>query len=408
MTPDQILTVADGLASPTAAHLPTGQPVWRQSLAHGVPGIALLHTELAAAGIRPWNRVRNWLAYAVSAPLTSGTSSGLFYGAPAVAYALAGTAAVRPGAYRSALAALEPLIAADAQRRAAHANHRIDTGQPPVLAEFDTLRGLAGIGAYLLRRDPGGEPLRDVLGYFVRLCRPLTDSGQLLPGWWTQTGPSGRPDDEEFPGGHANLGVAHGIAGQLALAGLAATRGITVPGQVEAISALCEWLDSWRLDTHAGPRWPYMITRAELAERPAEVANSGATRRPSWCYGTAGLARAQQIAAVATGDTGRRRQAEAALVSALADPGQRAATTDASLCHGHAGLARIAADAAADADPAQARQLRDLARELLGAADPEPGTGPGLLEGTAGTALAALASTDEPPPTGWDACLLIT
>lgn len=408
MNLEQALDAADRLAQPTAPHLPADQAWWPQSLAHGVPGIAMLHTELAAAGLRPWQRVHDWLRVAARSSVTTGASTGLFYGAPALAFALAGAAAVHPGAYRGALQVLDARIAADAHRRVGAAHARSTAGHLPVLAEFDTIRGLAGIGAYLLRRDPGGDAVRAVLEYLVDLAKPINLTGKALPGWWTLSGPTGRPDPSEFPGGHGNAGVAHGIGGPLALLALAARRGVTVPGQREAIEAICGWLDFWRTDSDTGHSWPYLIRRAEQDSgqpRPC----SGTGRRPSWCYGTVGLARAQQLAALATSNTDRRRMAEHALVQALTDPGQRAATTDASLCHGYAGLAHIAAPAAADAAPPAAARLRELAAELLAAAQPTPAeAGPGLLEGVTGVALASLAPvTGAPPATGWDMCLLI-
>ncbi len=408
MNPEQALEAADHLAQPTAPHLPADQAWWPQSLAHGVPGIAMLHTELAAAGLRPWQRVHDWLRVAARSPVTTGASTGLFYGAPALAFALAGADAVRPGVYRGALQVLDARIAADARRRVGTARARITAGCLPVLAEFDTIRGLAGIGAYLLRRDPAGDAVRAVLGYLVDLAKPINVKGKALPGWWTLTGPTGRPDSGEFPGGHGNVGMAHGIGGPLALLALAARRGVTVPGQCEAIETICGWLDFWRTDSGTGPSWPYLIRRAEQDTghpRP----RSATARRPSWCYGTAGLARAQQLAAVATSNADRRRIAEYALVQALTDLAQRAATTDASLCHGNAGLAHIAARVAADAAPLAAARLRELAAELLAAAQAAPANaGPGLLDGVTGMILACIApATGAPPATGWDMCLLI-
>lgn len=50
------------------------------------------------------------------------------------------------------------------------------------MAEFDGIRGLAGIGAHLLRRAPHEDLLRSVLAYLVRLTDPVTDDGELLPG----------------------------------------------------------------------------------------------------------------------------------------------------------------------------------------------------------------------------------
>ncbi|MET9296581.1 lanthionine synthetase C family protein [Streptomyces sp. NPDC003077] len=411
MTLEDALEIADRLARPTDPALPHGRAWWPQSLAHGVPGIALLHTELAAADLRPWRRVHDWLTLTATRPLTTGPSTGLFYGAPAVAYALAAVATVHPGAYRQALQALDQQIAADAHRRAQEGGDRIRAGRLPVLAEFDLIRGLAGLGTYLLRRRPGGAAVRAVLDYLVQLTKPLTRGGTALPGWWTPTGPAGRMDEEEFPGGHGNAGMAHGISGPLALLATATLHEVTVPGQKDAIHTICAWLDSWRLDTPTGPRWPYLITRDELDTGPTNSHHhSGANRRPSWCYGTAGLARAQQLAAQAHEDLPRQCSAEDALLGALNDPAQLAMTSDASLCHRYAGLASITARAATDADTTAASALRKLSQNLLAAAPyPAPDAGPGLLEGSAGTALSTLTlTTDQPPATGWDACLLIT
>ncbi|MEW2330595.1 lanthionine synthetase C family protein [Micromonospora chersina] len=410
------VAVADLLAHPDDPSLPIEQSWWRQSLALGVPGIALLHVELAAAGLRPWQRAHHWLTAATSGPTTTGPDSHPFHGAPAVAHVLTCAVAHRPGSYARALDRLDTAIAADARRRVAAAHARIDAGELPALAEFDVIRGLAGIGAYLLRRASVGEALRAVLDYLIRLTAPLHCDGEVLPGWWTGSGPNGRTD-ARFPGGHSNNGLAHGIAGPLALLALAALRGVVIPGQLAAIATVCSWLDRWRSDTGTGPIWPYWITRAQLrADRPP----TPAAQRPSWCYGTAGLAYAQQLAALATGDPVRRVTAADALARALTDPGQLAATTDPSLCHGYAGLAHIAHRVAADAPPGIAARLGARVPDLLSMIDPTDAgprptaaaliaatPGPGLLEGAAGVALAALScSTASTPASSWDSCLI--
>jgi hypothetical protein len=105
-------TIADNLAHPEAFHATlTDDPWCTQSLAYGAPGVALLHIELAAADLRPWQRVHDWLSVATSSPITSGADSHLFYGAPALAHALACADAARPGSYGQALEALDASIA---------------------------------------------------------------------------------------------------------------------------------------------------------------------------------------------------------------------------------------------------------------------------------------------------------
>ncbi|GAA1540609.1 lanthionine synthetase C family protein [Streptomyces albidochromogenes] len=411
-------SIADGLAHPDTAPIGTCGTDWRrQSLAHGLPGIALLHVELAAAELTPWQRAHDWLTAATRLPLTSGRDSHPYYGAPALAHALACAAERLPGAYERTLDVLDRQLIADTRRRLETAHHRIEGGHLPALAEFDAIRGLTGYGAYLLRRDPASNTVRSVLDYLVHLTKPLSHHGEELPGWWTGSGPSGRLD-HRFPDGHANMGVAHGIAGVLGLLSLAAQKGTVVDGQHDAIRMICAWMDQWQTDTGQGPAWPYWVTRAELRTGHP---HPYAAQRPSWCYGTSGLARMQQLAALALRDSGRQEAAENALISALTDRAQLAVTTDVALCHGFAGLAHIAARAADDALPSTTSQLRALIPALLSVVHP-PGTdaqeattrllqaqdtGPGLLDGAAGIALATLApSTAAPPHSAWDACLL--
>ncbi|MER7968664.1 lanthionine synthetase C family protein [Streptomyces sp. NPDC096080] len=414
-----VAAIAVRLADPDTALLgPRTLSSDRQHLAYGPPGIALLHIELAANGLGPWHRAHDWLAAASRQPLTSGPDSHPFYGVPAFAHALTCAADHVPGSYQRALDAMDAQIAVDVGRLLDAAHRRIDAGRLPQLAEFDAIRGLTGYGAYLLHRSPGNSTMRAVLDYCVRLTEPITHNGEILPGWWAETGPSGSPDDR-FPGGHANTGMAHGIGGVLALLALAARNGSVTDGHHAALRTILAWLDRWKEKAGGGPVWPYWVTQGELSSGRL---GSSAPRRPSWCYGTVGLARAQQLAALALGDTRRQIDAEKALVAALTDPEQLTATTDNGLCHGFAGLAHAAARTADDAHPSTAGRLRVAIPALLAAVippdtDPElmataliqdEESGPGLLDGAAGIALALLApSTAVPPRSAWDACLLI-
>jgi hypothetical protein len=409
-TPEALsTTLADALADPDAVPLALTE---RQHLAYGLPGIALLHIERAVAGLAPWGRAHDWLAAATRQPVTSGPDSNPFYGAPALAHAVACAAEHQPGAYERAATKLDEQMVTDVRRRLSAAYRRLDAQRLPEFAEFDVIRGLTGYGSYLLHREHDGAALRDVLDYCVRLTKPVTEHGEELPGWWVPTAPTGRPG-HRFPEGHANHGMSHGVAGVLALLALTARHGTIVDGQHHAMRTILRWLDRWQ--AREGEAWPYWVTRAEL--RADRLAPS-APRRPSWCYGTAGLARAQQLAALALDDVVRRVDAEKALVAALTDPAQLAATTDNGLCHGFAGLAHVAARAADDAHPSTGTQLREALPALLNAicpsaTDPFDVTvtneaGPGFLDGAAGIALAVLApATATPPHTRWDACLLI-
>ncbi|WP_420036126.1 lanthionine synthetase C family protein [Streptomyces sp. cg28] len=408
--------IADRLAHPDAAPAAVSTEATRQHLATGPIGIALLHIERAAAGLGPWQRAQDWLAAAAGRPFTSGADSHPFYGAPALAHVLACAAEGLPGSYTRDLDRLDRQILADVAHRLDAAHRRIDARQLPALAEFDAIRGLSGFGGYLLRRDPAGQALRSVLDYCVRLTEPITHE-EGLPGWWTLAGPSGRPDDR-FLGGHGNTGLAHGVSSILALLALCARRGTLVSGHHQALRTILAWLDTWETTTPQGRTWPYWVTRDELRTNRLAPASP---RRPSWCYGIAGVARAQQLAALALGDTARRTVAENALLDALSDPAQLSATTDPGLCHGFAGLAHLTTRTAADAAPETANRLRAVVPNVLanlmpldskpedaGAALVDGPAGAGLLDGAAGIGLGLLTACGTAlPHTRWDSFLLV-
>ncbi|MCK9922191.1 lanthionine synthetase C family protein [Frankia sp. AgPm24] len=383
-------------------------PRWQgQSLAEGAAGVALLHGVRASSCHGDWDTADGWLTAAASEDLSAGSSAGLWFGAPALALAL--TAAAPPGRHQHAAQRLHAAVERLVERRLTAAHARIEAGERPVRAEFDLVRGLTGLGAYLAVRDPDSEQLRQILAYLVRLTEPVpaTDTaGLAAPGWWTIDVPTTAPPGP-FAGGHADLGMAHGIAGPLALLALTHRRGILVPGHTMALDWICRWLDVWRQDGPAGPWWPERITAHDLlAGRPTQPGPG----RASWCYGTPGLARAQQLAAIALADPTRQQRAEDALIACLTNPAQLARFVDPAICHGWAGLVATVRCAATDARSHQVgSHLPGLVDQLLHSLDTAHGTGwrlTGLIDGSAGIAAVLHALMTD---TGavWETALLL-
>lgn len=392
------------ITKPTGAeHVEHGQ-----SLSRGAAGIALWHIERAHhgdSGAR--QRVHAWVKAALAEPVSNADAAGLFAGLPAVALVLHTAEPVMPE-YRRTIEHFDAHLVRLAHRRVDAAIARINQGELPTFAEYDLLHGLTGVGQVLLRFLPGNDALARVLQYLVRLTEPLRLHDEGLPGWWV-----GHDPDPLLPtpGGHTNLGLAHGISGPLTLLATALQRGITVDGHREAIDTICAHLDQWRHGADTGSWWPYWINRHDHARGRVDQRHPG---RPSWCYGTPGIARAQQLAALATGDVGRQHAAEAALAACLADPDQLNLITDLGLCHGWAGLYHTTARAAADARtpilPASLSHLAGLLTRHANAASPPDH---GFLDGATGIALALGGATDdngsvEASRSGWDLCLLIS
>ncbi|MEW1551602.1 lanthionine synthetase C family protein [Streptomyces tsukubensis] len=224
----------------------------------------------------------------------------------------------------------------------------------------------------------------DTLAYLVRLTEPLTGRGDdHLPPWWTDASPNGEPTPD-FPGGHGNFGLAHGIGAALSVMSLALLRGTDIPGLADAVARICAWTDRWRQGDEANPWWPGFISAGQATGGHVEPALHP---RPSWCYGVAGTARAQQLAGLALGEPARVRTAENAILAALRDPAQLDLVPEIGLCHGTAGLLHAAWRMADQTgNPAIAAELPHVAHRLIAALD-RSDRNPELLDGTAGAAL---------------------
>lgn len=400
ISPFDVLTaVSAGLADPaTVGPSPDGR-TRPQSLAGGATGIALLHIERAVSGHGDEATAHRWIRAAASEPVSIGRNSDPFHGASALAFMLH---TARPlGGYRRAYASLDDATTVLTRQRLAAAHARIDRREPLPLYEFDLVHGLTGLGLYHLHAHPDHPVSGEVVGYLVRLIEPISDSAAVPP-WWLPSGLAGVPDPD-FPHGHGNIGAAHGISAVIALLAHAILHGHDTPAARNALAELCRWTDLHRQDDPAGIWWPGYVTPGADPKR----------HRPSWCYGTPGIARAQQLAGLAQRDTTRRQHAENAMLAVLHDTTQRDRLPEIGLCHGKAGLLQSACRMAiTSTDPHRAAQLTaqlsGLTAELTHQLATENHDVPELMDGTAGAALALHTAATGASATGWDAFLALS
>ncbi|MGP2442459.1 lanthionine synthetase C family protein [Streptomyces sp. JW3] len=375
-------------------------------MGRGLAGTALRQSVLARDSGQ-WDRAHSTVRRLAGQPAAlHPAGANLFRGAPAVAYVL--HTADHP-AYRDALDQLDDALTTLVRTRLANAHRRIDAGKPARTAEYDLISGLTGLGTLLLHRGRHPELLEDVLRYLVQLIQQsVTVNGEEVPGWWSADGPSGRPDPA-WPTGHGNFGMAHGVAGPVALLALSTRAGHTVAGHHQALTQACHLLEQRAHHLPNGSAaWPETVTLDAWINRSPATERPG---RPSWCYGTPGIARALQLAAIACSRTSAQRLAEEALTACVTDPEQLARVDDATVCHGWAGLCLATARSAADTSPGSAlrRTLPSLRSRFAryAAEHPMPGAA-GLLTGADGILL-TLHTLDPPCSvvTGWETCLLL-
>lgn len=407
MSPNlEALATADTIAAalsdpqPWAAEPPDHALSWPQSLWGGAAGIALLHIERARSGHGDPRIAHAWLNVAASGLVTTASNANLFFGAPALAlitHAAAGTSC----RYRRTLARLDDAVTSITRIRLAQAHARIDRDEQPEMKEVDLIRGLTGLGAYHLRRHPAHPITADVLSYLVRLTEPLPAHGELPP-WWTTVAPNGEPSSD-YPYGHGNLGVSHGIGSSLALLSLSVIHDVSVSGAKEAIERICAWTDTWRQQHEAAAWWPGLITIEQVREQRVDPSQRP---RPSWCYGISGTARAHQLAGLALADKARQQSAEKAMLATLRDSAQLDRLPEIGLCHGAAGLLHATWRMAADARTPELRDELPAVATRLTARLAHPGPA-GLLDGAAGAALALHTYSTDTAASGWDAVLLM-
>ena len=373
-----------------------------QSLASGAAGTALLDVERALSMTGQWTPATEQIRIATAGTISAADHAGLYFGVPAICFLLHAAGSDGSARFRTATKVADRHVIVLAERRLSVAVERRAHGAPLTFKEYDLFYGLVGLGSLLTPHLPDSAVLPDVLGYLVQLSTPRREDGLLVPGWWVEHDPD---PILPTPGGHANLGMAHGAAGLLAVLALAASYGIEVPGQREAIRHIVELFDLWRQDGQDGPWWPHWLTRDDLRSGHPSQSAPG---RLSWCYGAPGITRALQLAALALGETERQEQAERDLAANLNDA-QLARIDDAGLCHGIAGLYQTVWRVAHDAKTSEiAQRLPAVAAHLISHSERDTGDA-GLLTGRPGVQLTLeTLRHDSPPRSGWDACLLIS
>ncbi|MFI9380018.1 lanthionine synthetase C family protein [Kutzneria sp. NPDC052558] len=371
-------------------------------------GIALLHGELdrhrPGAG---WDRAAHaHLARAATAAERSGPgSSGLCGGVGGVAFA-AWSLSRGGERYRRLMTELDRGVIAGVTTRAELLSES-PSGPPAHL--IDVINGLAGSGGYLVRRKE--KALSKVLEALVA----LSGEENGLPRWHIpqRSLVAGAALPGRYPDGYLDCGLAHGIAGPMALLALARRAGVEVEGQREAIGRMAGWLAGQRVFDDWGVNWPAAVELGGNRGEPAHAA---------WCYGSPGVARALWLAGEALEDGALQELAVSAMKAVHTRPAEaRRVDRTPGLCHGIGGLLTITLRFAHDTgDPAFAEAAVPLTEQLVAMYEPDRPYGyyalnsegakvdqPGLLDGAAGVALALLTAGTGAEPT-WDGMLLLS
>ncbi|MET9859480.1 lanthionine synthetase C family protein [Streptomyces smyrnaeus] len=414
---DPDATAADTRIPGDASHISLREPLWQDlALSSGHPGVSLAFTGRGTPGPEDAARAHAYLVRAMRATAaTAHAPGGIYTGAGAVAFAVL-VAHRATGGYRSALGRLD-----EHQRRLVHrALPEVRDTPATTNGEFEVVRGMSGVGRYLLaRREQCEEELRLVLTYLTHMAHgEITHRGHQVPRWWTWAAPK-LGQEVEMPDGHLNLGLSHGVAGPLALLSLAWQQGAVVDGQREAIERLVDLLQQWTYESEGGLLWPPHLTLERWVAGPDIPPPR---QRPSWCYGAPGISRAVQLAGLALDRAEWLELAHRSLLPLLATDPDSWSIDNSNLCHGWGGMMHLLAILNESIGDKRLTDLVDgMAARTLAEFRPEYRFGfratltsapqgtdvPAFLEGAAGTALALDAYADGRTTTDWDMALLL-
>jgi hypothetical protein len=404
-TAQQALQAVDAITeSITSITPPPGER--DPSLASGQAGLALLYTWLARTRHIPQADVLAWqyLDQAIEAVSTQAMGASLYGGFPGVAWAAE---------------LVDQLLDPDAEDR----NEAVDEALLRLLsranlwpAPHDLVVSVTGLGVYALQRYPRPLAIECLHRVVERLHeRAQHDEHGLY--WWTPPEGILHPDSrKQYPSGRADLGLAHGVAGAIALLGSICGVGVEQDMARPLLEGAVSWLLAQSVATEASPTFPVWLAPG-FQPSPARCA---------WCYGDAGIAAALLVAARGVGAVGWEQAAVALACRAAERPPTKTGVVDAGFCHGTAGLAHIYNRMyQATGEPKLGRaavywlkrtlDFYHLARYnggswVQGSKDPAEGgpwTGIGLMEGAAGVALVLLAATTAVEP-AWDRMFLVS
>jgi lantibiotic modifying enzyme len=283
------------------------------------------------------------------------------------------------------------------------------TVAPAEAEDYELTRGLVGLGVYALSRPPAAKGAA-LAARILHLLEQQSERQEPGITWWTP--PHRGPLTQDAPQGLYDLGVAHGVAGVIALHARAIQAGHAGGRARDVLAGAMDWLLANRLPGRGESLFPSV----RVKDQPA------APTRLAWCYGDAGIAAAVLAAGLAADEPSWVAAAHAIAERAIQRPYQNTGVVDAGLCHGAAGLAHTFNRLwQATRHPACLEAARVWYQRTLALRRPEEGGSgylayqpvtrrwepvPGLLEGAAGIALALLAAATDIEP-AWDEMLLV-
>lgn len=210
------------------------------------------------------------------------------------------------------------------------------------MTDYDVIQGMSGIIRYLLMHKDNQEILKVIkssLEYLISITSDINKKNKIVPGWYISSENQFLDSEKkDFPNGNFNTGMAHGIAGPLAILSIALIEGVEIKGQKEAIEKIASWLDHWKCIDEYGIYWSGHIKFEDVINNTKDELS---THREAWCYGNPGISRALWLSGTALSKKSYTVLALEALESTLNMPYNTWGCISGIFCHGLAGMIHI-------------------------------------------------------------------
>ena len=217
-------------------------------------------------------------------------SLALFHGLTDMAFALLGVT-IKSGEFSKFLKSLNKIVCDLTMTKLTKIEN-----ENTLVQHYDIIIGMTGVGRYLLMYIESLGYIQDcttdkkalvqILRYLVKKSANITVEDKEIIGFYV-TNENLWPVERrtQYLHGTLDFGVAHGIAGPLALMAYSAARNISVDSQQLAIEKLISVMDEHKTVKNDIMYWP-MILPAELYKKQNVAATD---TRMSWCYGSIGI-----------------------------------------------------------------------------------------------------------------------
>lgn len=220
------------------------------------------------------------------------------------------------------------------------ANKNLNEGKTTSL-DFEAVYGLAGIARYLLILKDNKQAeivIKEILKYFIKLNEKVEYKGYRIPRYFITPQNQLNDDAKNYPGGHVDIGIAHGLCGPLLVMSIALEQGYKLMNLPETIRDMANELLLWIQEDKFGIWWPSKINYNEY------VNNSLLYNHPTangWCYGTPSVARTLWICGSALKDEKYKNIAVKAFKSLSNRILEDLKIIGPTFCHGLAGILHL-------------------------------------------------------------------